>query len=387
LGKEISKELIVKQFGQIEEANLNLGDLTLFIGPQASGKSIILQLFKLINDHAEISRILKMQGFDWKKDLHKLLELYFGENMGSLWSNKSSVSWQGQSVVMESLVKNNRSTEKEKVFYIPAQRVMTLDNGWPRSFNSFRIGDPFVVKNFSEHLRLLMETGLGGKGGSIFPQDGRMKQILRSHLDQAIFHGASVVLDSSQLQRRLVLKAGEQYLPYMTWSAGQREFMPLLLGLYWLMPPSSAPKKAEIEWVVIEEPEMGLHPQAILSLVLIAMELIWRGYRVIISSHSPILPQALWAIRSLQQLGGKPEHLCSLFQVEKSRQMARVFEDVLSKTFKTFFFKFDDSQARVEDISALDPGDENDDESDWGGLTKFSSRVSDLVSSLAGESV
>jgi energy-coupling factor transporter ATP-binding protein EcfA2 len=387
LGKEISKELIVKQFGQIEEANLDLGDLTLFIGPQASGKSIILQLFKLINDHAEISRILKMQGFDWKKDLRKLLELYFGENMGSLWSNKSSVSWQGQSVVMESLVKNNRSTEKEKVFYIPAQRVITLDNGWPRSFNSFRIGDPFVVKNFSEHLRLLMEAGLGGKGGSIFPQDGRMKQILRSHLDQAIFHGASVMLDSSQLQRRLVLKAGEQYLPYMTWSAGQREFMPLLLGLYWLMPPSAAPKKAEIEWVVIEEPEMGLHPQAILSLVLIAMELIWRGYRVIISSHSPILPQALWAIRSLQQLGGKPEHLCSLFQVEKSRQMARVFEDVLSKTFKTFFFKFDDNRVRVEDISALDPWDENDDESDWGGLTRFSSRVSDLVSSLAGESV
>jgi hypothetical protein len=64
--------------------------------------------------------------------------------------------------------------------------------------------------------------------------------------------------------------------------------------------------------------------------------------------------------------------------------MARVFEDVLSKTFKTFFFKFDDNQVRVEDISALDPWDENDDESDWGGLTRFSSRVSDIVSSLAG---
>jgi predicted ATP-dependent endonuclease of OLD family len=126
LGKEATNELIVRQCGQLEEAKLGFGDLTLLIGPQASGKSIILQLFKLINNHAEISRILKTQGFEWKKDLHKLLELYFGENISSLWTNKSSVSWQGQSIAMESLAKNNRSAEKEKIFYTPAQRVMTL---------------------------------------------------------------------------------------------------------------------------------------------------------------------------------------------------------------------------------------------------------------------
>ena len=46
----------------------------------------------------------------------------------------------------------------------------------------------------------------------------------------------------------------------MVWSAGQREFVPLLLGMYWLMPPAKISPAQRLEWVVIEEPEMGLHP-------------------------------------------------------------------------------------------------------------------------------
>jgi predicted ATPase len=386
MAKEIPKELMIKHFGQIEEAKLDFGDLTLFIGPQASGKSIALQLFKLLNDHIDVIRNLKRQGFDLKNKPQNLLELFFGENMSALWKRESSVCWQGNKVNLDSLIKNNRQFEKEKVFYIPAQRVMTLDNGWPRPFMSFRAGDPYVVKNFSEHLRLLMEAGLGGAGGSLFPQDRRLKKILRNTLDQAIFHGASLELDTSQLQRRIILKAGEQQLSFMTWSAGQREFMPLLLGLYWLLPPSAISKKPDIDWVIIEEPEMGLHPQAILSLILIAMELIWRGYRLIISTHSPVIPQAIWAIHNVKELHGKADHLSQIFQIEKS-SMTQVFNEILeNKTFNSYFFKFkNEAQVLVEDISTLDPWDIDDDVADWGGLTRFSSRVTEVISSLVGE--
>jgi len=68
----------------------------------------------------------------------------------------------------------------------------------------------------------------------MFPLDRRLKKPLRDSVDQAIFHGARMELDESQLQRRIVLTINGAKLPYMTWSAGQREFMPLLLGLYWL---------------------------------------------------------------------------------------------------------------------------------------------------------
>lgn len=61
----------------------------------------------------------------------------------------------------------------------------------------------------------------------------------------------------------------------MAWSAGQKEFMPLLLGIYCLSgPPTQVVNREDYEWVIIEEPEMGLHPQAIQSVLLEIIELI-----------------------------------------------------------------------------------------------------------------
>ena len=42
--------LTVNSLGPIKEANIDFGDLTIFVGSQASGKSILLQLIKLILD-------------------------------------------------------------------------------------------------------------------------------------------------------------------------------------------------------------------------------------------------------------------------------------------------------------------------------------------------
>ena len=40
------------------------------------------------------------------------------------------------------------------------------------------------------------------------------------------------------------------------------------------MPSGKTQKKDNIDWVVIEEPEMGLHPKAISALLLIFLELL-----------------------------------------------------------------------------------------------------------------
>ncbi len=44
------KTLRLRNVGQIADANLAFGDLTVLIGPQASGKSITLQWLKLLLD-------------------------------------------------------------------------------------------------------------------------------------------------------------------------------------------------------------------------------------------------------------------------------------------------------------------------------------------------
>lgn len=46
--------LDVENLGQIKQAKVEFGDLTVFVGPQATGKSIFLQLLKLLVDNGPI---------------------------------------------------------------------------------------------------------------------------------------------------------------------------------------------------------------------------------------------------------------------------------------------------------------------------------------------
>ena len=353
------KQLQVKHLAQINQADIRFGDLTLLVGPQASGKSVFLQLFKLVQDHGSITKMLKRYGYSFEfsgdsKAPDPLLTLMFGEGMGHIWRAESLVNSDGHAVDLARLRKAN-GKEQESVFFVPAQRVLTLDQGRPRSFESFAALDPFVVKSFSENLRRLMEKGLGGQDNQLFPIKSRLKEVLRDRIDDSIFHGATVTQEVHDLKKRIVINAGGATLPYMAWSAGQREFMPLLFSLYWLMPSAGSTRRKGVDWVVIEEPEMGLHPQAIQSVLLICLELMYRGYKVVISTHSPLLLEAAWAIRTLQNNKGAPEALFELFDLPNSPGMRDVFSAVLSdKAVRSYYFEPGEEGVSTQDISSLD---------------------------------
>jgi len=372
------KQLKLTNLGQIKTADINFGDLTLFIGPQATGKSILLELIKLLLDSGDIVHTIKKNGYDWEGDTNNFIEFYFGNGMRNLWSQDTKIYWDEKVINLGELL-NENNRKKEQLFFMPAQRVLTIENGWPRSFLSFEVGDPYIVRNFSEHLRLLMQQGLG-KSSPIFPQKGRLKQELRDALDHSIFHGAQVELNTTGMRKRIQINMNGNPLSFMAWSAGQREFMPLLLGLYWLMPASKASKKSDIDWVVIEEPEMGLHPQAILSVILMCLELLHRGYRLLISTHSPVLLEAVWAIRLLQNENCNTKYLYQLFDLKPSPAITELFENILkNKKFSTYYFDREKDGVVVRDISSLDPFDPDSAIANWGGLTSFSSQASDTI--------
>src|SRR5690554_531062 len=383
-------QLSVEHLAQIDRAEVEFGDLTLLVGPQASGKSVFLQLFKLLQDHGPIVKTLKRYGYSYEADAQgengdPLLTLMFGEGMGDIWSEQTRVALDGEAAELEAL-RGSNAREEESVFFVPAQRVLTLDQGRPRSYESFEALDPFVVKSFSEKLRRLMEQGLGGKDNPLFPIKSRLKEVLRERIDASIFHGARVSQQVHDLKKRIVINVGEATLPYMAWSAGQREFMPLLFSLYWLMPSAGTARRKGVDWVVIEEPEMGLHPQAIQSVLLICLELMYRGYKVVISTHSPLLLEAAWAIRMLQANQGTPEALFELFDLPNSPGMRDVFNAVLAeKAVNSFYFEPGEQGVTTRDISSLDPCSEDDSIADWGGITQFSSRASDVISRLMQE--
>jgi energy-coupling factor transporter ATP-binding protein EcfA2 len=379
--------LQLKNVGQIEDADIEFGDLTVLVGPQATGKSIFLQFLRLLVDTGYVIDELRKHGLVWNKDIAHFLDIYLGEGMRDVWrtgDNQSAIIYNGDPIDLSTVIQRRRRRSKtEFLFFIPAQRVLTLGRGWPRPFSDYGASDPFSVRDFSEKIRLLMETGWGrSEGGEIFPQTRRLKNELRKILDRTVFHGFGLRVDTHGAQKRLVLrgKGTEATLPFMVWSAGQREFVPLLVGFYWLLPPTKVPRRQEVEWVVIEEPEAGLHPNAISAVLLLILDLLARGYRVCLSTHSPHVLDVVWALRVIREHQAPSIKILDLFNTRKTDPMKEMADAVLGKIARVYYF--DQKTGRSHDISGLDPGSEEASEAGWGGLSEFSGHVADVVAKV-----
>jgi energy-coupling factor transporter ATP-binding protein EcfA2 len=369
--------LRVRSFAQIAEADIEFGDLTVLVGPQASGKSLLLQWLKIVLDAGEIIYALKEAGHD-VRTFQSVLDGLLGEGMGNAWkAGESEIELDGEEVTQTSLLRNVRRKKHGKVFFIPAHRALLLSEGWPAPFLKLNADVPVVARLFSQNL---YQRFSGRQASALFPVERILKEQYRDLIDQAIFHGGRVELDKEGLRYRLQLRFKDGVrLPFMTWTAGQREFTPLLLGLYHVLVPRREKKRDEIDWVVVEEPEMGLHPQAIAVFMLLVLDMLWRGYRVVLSTHSPLVLDIVWSIRQIGLRGGRWQLLCDAFRAK--RAVKDVFSHALNCDLRVHFLDISpqDGLARSRDISNLDPESTDAGEADWGGLTGFSSRFGDAV--------
>lgn len=379
----------IKSLGPIENADVNFGDLTLLVGPQASGKSIFIQMLKLIVDKKHIRKTLEQYNFVWSKDSDKLFDLFFGDGMHGIWKEHTDILYDTEIIDKDYWIPKQgekyRSIE-ELMFYIPAQRILSIADGRPKYFTEFDESVPYVLRYFSETLRQLMQTEIGTEG-SIFPLNRlRIKASLQNSFNESIFHNGKIVLKNISGQRKLRMQINGLDIPFMTWSAGQKEFMPLLLSFYWLCTSSKISRRDEIKYVVIEEPEMGLHPQAIKSVILQIIDLLSRDYKVIVSTHSPVFLEFAWAFNLLKQSKVSSDSLFELFDIKRTTPTKRLFENIIeNKTINTYFFDRENDKVSVKDISSLDAGSENESISNWGGLSEFSGRAADIVSKYYSE--
>lgn len=376
------RRMQVRNFGPVREADVELGDLTVFVGPQAAGKSLFLQLLKLLVDRPSIVPELRRNNIIWGKEPAEFFRIYFGEGLGEVWSSQTQVVMDDQPKRRDVIANTKVKESPPRVFYIPAQRVMTLRDGLTHPFSDFRAGDPFVVKFFSENIHRLVQTEFVTRD-QLFPSEGRMNARLREALAKSLFGPFHLQLDRREAQRKLVLQSAGTTLPFMNWSAGQREFAPLLLGLLWLMPSGSVSRKENIEIIVIEEPEMGLHPKAISAFLLVVLELLRREYRVCLSTHSPHVLDVVWALGIMQQHRARPSQVLKLFDIDSHPFVQKIAQAALKKSLKTYFFPTD---GPARDISSLDPADENEEIRGWGGLTSFSARIGDVIADVVAGS-
>jgi hypothetical protein len=389
--------LTLENIGPIRSADIDFADLTVFVGPQASGKSIALQLLKLVLDRPFIISELQRTGHVWGDSLPDFLDLYLGRGMRSVWNEDSKILYDGQLVLPEKLVSTSRvegnlpvwangeyvfpngpvsindNFDYETVFYVPAQRVVTFRDGWPRSFLDYQTGDPFVVRGFSENMRQLCSRMQDGSSlAPLWQGLGDVGHVLKNEF----FEGYELHLTQKNLKRQFVLRNPQTQddLTYLAWSTGQRELVPLLLVL------QAAPKSPLLSWTILEEIEMGLHPRGVTAALLPVFSLLNEERKICLSTHSSQILDLLWALKLFREKKVNPDRVLDIFQLSKTEETRQWASGVLGKSQKVYYF--DRNDGIVKDISDLDPDAEENGQSGWGGLTEFEGRVGNIVAEV-----
>src|SRR5215470_5319641 len=81
-------------------------------------------------------------------------------------------------------------------------------------------------------------------------------------------------------------------------------------------------------------------PQAITAVMLLVLDLLWRGYRVVLSTHSPHVLTMLWMMRQFKKHNARWQLVCDAFDVPQSQQMQRVAEAALEKDYRAHLLQF-----------------------------------------------
>lgn len=372
--------LKISNLGPLGNIDIDFGDLTILVGPQASGKSIALETLKLVVDRDSVIENLDRYNYIIDHNIDKILNVYYGDGIASIWKKETSIMLDGHNFTKE-LIPTKPKSDSETMFYVPAQRILSIADGRPKNFMEFDSSSPYIHRIFSETLRLFMQNGLGSSD-TIFPLGNRLKGHLKKSFNDNIFHNAKVVMEERAGQKKMLLQIDDVSIPFLSWSAGQKEFMPLLMAFYCLSgPPSKVIRKEKYKYVVIEEPEMGLHPRAIISVILQIIELIQvGGYKVIISTHSPVFLEFAWAFNLLQDFPHKYDGLYELFGIPSGSPVRDMLVGLFEKKIKTYYFKQTENGKVIStDISSLDAGDTDDVVSEWGGLSAFATKSSEVV--------
>jgi len=373
---------VLNNFGPIDTASVDFGDLTVLVGPQASGKSLFLEMFKYIIDKGQIQSALKSYNYilDDPETRAGLFDVYFGEGMSGTLKKGVTALFGGKEYNAEELLSLSPSKEEE-VFYIPAQRIFSISDGRPKNFMEFDISTPYVLRSFSETLRLFLQEGLDSPE-NIFPLSLGLSEVVKDSFNASIFHNGTVVMKNVSGQRKMRMLIDGMTIPFMSWSAGQKEFMPLLIAFYCLSGQHrKVASRGNYKYVVIEEPEMGLHPQAIQSVILEILQLMSAGYKVVLSTHSTTILEFVWAFNTLSgtSLDDRVAAMQEIFDTASNPQLSELYKSAASKQIKTFYFAREENKVRTYDITDLNPSSEEEKESLWGGLSQFSTKVADVV--------
>lgn len=287
----MKETLIIKNFGPIRDAAIELRKVNLFIGPQGSGKSTIAKVISAVMSDVENRK----SGSTNTNLKAKLME---DMNLSSCFENNTSI------IIKRAKGDEPLIDEAENVFvvaepvvayatlsnsmYIPAERTL-IPLITEASFFFIRENTP--IPKYVSDFGLLFQKARA-----------EIKTQKFSFLDGITYHFRDGI-DIIELKNGKAIKLSES-------SNGMQTTVPLLVALSWLTSKVSKRAGSKNIYVSIEEPELSLFPFIQNDLLKFIFERIASlDYQLTITTHSPYTLTAINNLLYAYQVGFQHEEV------------------------------------------------------------------------------
>jgi predicted ATPase len=357
----MTERLIIRNFAGLEEVDIELGRVNIFIGPQASGKSICAKLFHFFK--GVINEILYLaEDGQYITDLKKSLQDDFQSSFDITGVSKDFlVKYSvGQEFIQLKYQKEKLSASFSKYYSILFERyklsvpneidlaqvftdnlqkalIVKAESDLHPFAGSWQLFIPAsrtffaVVENYSsiELPNLTTDPHLSRFNRFYY---SLRKAILRQQIpvDESIHKAVVKVLKASFVgteKEQFLQQENGQRIKIQQSSSGQQEVLPLLLSLEYL-----SSKKGPSQKLVayIEEPEAHLFPESQRALAQLMAQVYCQSeypIQYVITTHSPYLLASfnnlIYSHQLAETLRDQPAKLKALYKVvPKNQQLA-----------------------------------------------------------------
>lgn len=311
------EQLTIRNFGPIQVADIDVRNLTIFVGPQATGKSLAAQVLYFLRGIEELLSPVATHQSVPLDDVLTTLAWWLGNNPDIYASPGTSLCWESREVpeISRQMYWDDQGTYlgdtlarrlhelKETLFpfkeqfYIPSGRILYSllspasalrffsqgQQQWPGYLITFyeAVGRAMDAlwraqgKGEIEHVRVLP----GSSESNLLRQSPFLRQRIDS-INKGEMHYGPVTVS---------LRVGQKSFPPSAFSAGQMEIWPFWVIVEYGLLTGRLPGSR----VYFEEPEAHLHPGAQRSLMEIIAYLIQHGVQVLLTTHSPYILYAV----------------------------------------------------------------------------------------------
>ena len=299
-------ELQLKNIGMIKEANIKIDGLTVIAGENDTGKSTVGKaLYIMLYSSTYRPTESFNPSIDWERDAFIVLVKSMIKNIFEVPLNDNSF--------LELKIENNIfSIEKEKTF----NYIGKLSK---EERNVIFIETP-LVWNFSEFFRdiALIESQM--KIEVAYPylmKDLNFKLFIKNasnslDIKEKVTSLMGGEFKKDEMGRYYFDKKGKR-IELVNTATGIKYF-----GIFQVLSQNNYLNKNSI--LVLDEPEVHLHPKWQLEMAKIIVELVKNGVKIVLNSHSPYMIEALELYSSKEKINR------NFYLAEKKDNFANIFE-------------------------------------------------------------